>query len=151
MSNKKRIARRLKTDKRSEQIICDVFATTAVVKSKTLGTIQLDETLLKRLAWIVEKAADIQKSWKNNQKKAKSESDSKSLPFSLSEYRRRNIEGGMTVSGADCDNIYLGNLLDKFGLEHTHENTLKVFELVCESVQQTRLGYGRKRIEVEEK
>ena len=113
MSNKKRIARRLKTDKRSEQIICDVFATTAVVKSKTLGTIQLDETLLKRLAWIVEKAADIQKTWKNNQKKAKSESDSKSLPFSLAEYRRRNMEGGMTVSGAeDVDDIDIKDIND---------------------------------------
>ena len=69
--NRKRIARRLKTDKRSEQIICDVFATTAVIKSKSLGTLYLDETLWKHLSKIVATAASIQESWNLEQKKTK--------------------------------------------------------------------------------
>ena len=129
MSNKKRIAKRLKTDKRSEQIICDVYATTAIVKSKTLGTIHLDETMLKRLAWIVDKAASIQQGWKLDQKITKSEKTSNPLPLSLADYRSRTE--GATIAGYGYD-IYLGNMIKELNLEPSRENLMQIIKVLGE-------------------
>ena len=125
--NRKRIARRLKTDKRSEQIICDVFATTAVIKSKSLGTLYLDETLLKRLSKIVAQAASIQESWILEQKKTKSAKVSNQPSFS-------DFEGtleGLSIAGYGYD-VKVGEAFEKLGLEKTTENILKVIELIGE-------------------
>tara|TARA_R110002020_G_scaffold473542_1_gene702952 strand:+ start:1974 stop:2420 length:447 start_codon:yes stop_codon:yes gene_type:complete len=129
MSNRKRIARNGKTNKRGEQFTVRHLSTRAVITSngKSIdGKLTMSYTKLRRLAEQIDKALAIYESHKEIVREAKKKQPTTST-LSFSDFE--GLTDGTEIIGYGYD-VKLGDVFEKLGLEPSTENILKVLELV---------------------